>query len=229
MVAMAKTLIPAADHDRISAAVAQAELASDGEIATMVAAKSDDYRDWALLLTLLAGLTTLALIAAFPACFSGLLLTLSGAWHGGYSAGELIAAALAAQILTMALVWLALGWMPLRLALTPRSIKVARVRREAVRAFRIGIESRTRAATGVLIYLSLAEHRAEIVADAAINTHVQPGDWGDAMAALTADVRDGRPGDGIVEAVEMVGALIARHFPPSHDDINEMPDRLIEL
>ena len=226
---MAKTLIPAADHARISAAVAQAELASDGEIAAMVAAQSDDYRDWALVLTLLAGLVMLATIAAFPACLSAALLTLSGAWHSSFSTGELIVAALALQTLTMALVWFALCWLPLRLALTPRSIKVARVRREAVRAFRIGIESRTRAATGVLIYLSLAEHRAEIVADAAINMHVQPGDWGDAMAALTADVRDGRPGDGIVEAVEMVGALIARHFPPSHDDVNEMPDRLIEL
>ena len=226
---MAKTLIPAADHARISAAVAQAELASDGEIAAMVAAQSDDYRDWALLLTLLAGLVMLATIAAFPACLSAALLTLSGAWHSSFSTGELIVAALALQTLTVALVWFALCWLPLRLALTPRSIKVARVRREAVRAFRIGIESRTRAATGVLIYLSLAEHRAEIVADAAINMHVQPGDWGDAMAALTADVRDGRPGDGIVEAVEMVGALIARHFPPSHDDVNEMPDRLIEL
>jgi putative membrane protein len=108
-------------------------------------------------------------------------------------------------------------------------VRIARVRREAVRAFRIGIESRTRAATGVLIYLSLAEHRAELVADAAINGKVAAADWGEAMAQLIADVRDGRPGDGIVAAVTMAGDLLERHFPRSHDDQNEMPDRLIEL
>jgi putative membrane protein len=125
--------------------------------------------------------------------------------------------------------WALLRGTPLGIWLTPKAIKIRRVRREAVRAFRIGIESRTRAATGVLIYLSLAEHRAELVADAAINGKVNDADWGEAMARLIGDVRDGRPGDGIAGAVEMVGALLATHFPRSQDDQNEMPDRLIEL
>ena len=65
--------------------------------------------------------------------------------------------------------------------------------------------------------------------DAAINGKVEAADWGEAMAQLIADVRDGRPGDGIVAAVTMAGDLLEMHFPRSHDDQNEMPDRLIEL
>ena len=49
------------------------------------------------------------------------------------------------------------------------------------------------------------------------------------LMKLIGDVRDGRPGDGIVGAVELVGTLLQTHFPRSHDDQNEMPDRLIEL
>jgi putative membrane protein len=49
------------------------------------------------------------------------------------------------------------------------------------------------------------------------------------MAALIANVREGRPGDGIVAAIERVGVVLAEHFPRSLDDINEIPDKLIEL
>jgi putative membrane protein len=49
------------------------------------------------------------------------------------------------------------------------------------------------------------------------------------MHALIADTREGRPGDGIVAAIERVGAVLAEHFPRSADDSNEIPDRLIEL
>jgi putative membrane protein len=49
------------------------------------------------------------------------------------------------------------------------------------------------------------------------------------MHGLVEQVREGRPGDGIVAAIERVGAVLAEHFPRSADDKNEIPDRLIEL
>jgi putative membrane protein len=42
-------------------------------------------------------------------------------------------------------------------------------------------------------------------------------------------VRKGRPGDGMVAAVERIGQVLAAHFPRSADDTNELPDRLILL
>jgi putative membrane protein len=49
------------------------------------------------------------------------------------------------------------------------------------------------------------------------------------MTALIADVRAGRPADGIVAAIERVGAVLAEHFPCSPGDTNEIPDKLILL
>jgi putative membrane protein len=226
---MAGFLIPAEDHVRISAAVAAAESASDGEIGTMVARQSDDYAEWAVLLSTLASMAVPALIALWPDEFDAALLALTNSWHGGFGTGELMVAGLALQLLAFVLVWLLLRWQALRIALTPAFLKRARVHAAAVKAFKIGIESRTRAATGVLIYLSLAERRAEIIADDAITSRVGSEEWGEALTLLIDEVHNARPGQGIVDAVTHAGTLLARHFPRSHDDSNEMPDRLIEL
>jgi putative membrane protein len=95
--------------------------------------------------------------------------------------------------------------------------------------FRLGAEHRTVGRTGVLLYLSLAEHRAEIVADAAIHSKVAPEIWGQAMAALIAELKAGRPGEGMAKAVRMIGDVLAEHVPKSSADRDELPDRLIEL
>src|SRR3546814_1730236 len=82
--------------------------------------------------------------------------------------------------------------------------------------------------TAVLIYVSLAEHQVEIVADRAIHSRVEPEEWGRIAAGLVDALKDGRPGDGLVAAVEQSGELLARHFPPDVRNPNELPDRLIE-
>lgn len=221
--------LPPADHDRVTAAVIAAESASDGEIATIIAAQSDDYADWALRWSLLLPLGWAAAMALWPHWIEGAAEFWTGGWQVQITPGQLIATALAGQIILFALVRLAFNWWPLRLAMTPRSVRAARVRDAAIRAFRIGTEQRTRAATGVLIYLSIAEHRAEIVADQSIHALVPEARWGDAMVTLLSAVRQERVADGICGAVEQVGAVIAEHFPRSSDDTNELPDRLVEL
>ena len=118
---------------------------------------------------------------------------------------------------------LILKWMPLRLALTPGATKQRRVRRRAVTIFKAAAERRTVGRTGILIYLSMAERRAEIVADEAITKVTTPETWGEAMAALLVEVKQGRPGDGIVAAIERVGAVLAEHFPRSADDTQRNP------
>jgi putative membrane protein len=108
-------------------------------------------------------------------------------------------------------------------------VKSQRVRNRAVRYFKVGAERRTTGRTGILIYLSLAEHRAEIVADEAIHAQVPNEVWGDAMVDMITHVREGRIADGMAAAVRDVGAVLAAHFPRAEDDRNELPDRLIEL
>jgi putative membrane protein len=75
----------------------------------------------------------------------------------------------------------------------------------------------------------MAERRAEIVADDAITRVTTPETWGEAMSALLVEVKEGRLADGMVEAIELVGAVLAEHFPRSAADTNEIPDKLIEL
>jgi putative membrane protein len=49
------------------------------------------------------------------------------------------------------------------------------------------------------------------------------------MAALVDEVRAGRPAVGLVAAIDRIGALLAAHLPKTENDVNELPDRLIEL
>jgi putative membrane protein len=123
----------------------------------------------------------------------------------------------------------ALAYMPSRMALTPASTKSRRVQRRALNLFKVGAERRTVGRTGVLLYLSLLEHRAEIVADEAIHSKVEPEVWGDAMAVLIENVKAGRPGEGMAKAVEQIGLVLAKCLPKTIDNPNEVPDRLIEL
>ncbi|CAN5360719.1 hypothetical protein BH10PSE12_BH10PSE12_19950 [soil metagenome] len=218
-----------ADRTLVTQAVTRAELASDGEIVTAIARRSDAYHDvglhWAVATVFLA----LSVYAAFPDFYRGLILKLLGGWESAISDRFFLMTILCALIVKFLVVRYVLAIMPLRMALTPKATKMRRVRRRAVMLFRTAVDARTRAKTGILIYLSLDEHRAEIVADAAINDRVAPEVWGEAMAMLIAGIREGRPGEGMAAAVEKVGAVLAEHFPRSSDDTNELPDRLIEL
>lgn len=218
-----------ADRLRVSNAVSVAEAGSAGEIVTILTTRSDDYGDVALAWSLLVGLLALLALTIAPDFYLAIYERLSGGWVHEWGPRAVFGVALLVVILKAGGTWLMLLWRPLRLWLTPRPVRHARVRQRAVTCFRVGAERRTHGRTGILIYLSLDEHRAEIVADEAIAAKVAPEIWGDAMAAMLAHLRDGRLADGLVAAVEKVGAVLAEHFPRAEDDRNELPDRLIEV
>ena len=218
-----------ADRAAASEAVSASELRSAGEIVTIMADRSDSYHDVALLWSALVGFFALGALALMPQFYLGLIDRVTGAWQTDWHPGQLFALALFAASAKFLGMWLLQLWLPLRLALVPGPLKHARVRARAVTSFKIGAERRTHGRTGVLIYLSLAEHRAEIVADEAIAAKVSPEVWGAAMATLVSEIRAGRPAAGLVGAIEQVGAVLAEHFPRAEDDINELPDRLIEV
>jgi putative membrane protein len=154
---------------------------------------------------------------------------LFGGWSPDPTMSELLTLLMVFAALAFTVTLLILKWMPLRLALTPPATKHRRVRRRAVTVFKAAAERRTTGRTGILIYLSVAERRAEIVADEAILTVTDAHTWGEAMTALLIELKHGRPADGIVAAVERVGGVLAEHFPRSAGDVNEIPDALLEL
>jgi putative membrane protein len=217
------------DHAEVSAAIASAEAGTSGEIVTLVAPCSDPYRDVAALYSAAAMLVVPAMLALLPQSLvdwaSGLVL----GWNPEWERGALMLAILLLQLLAFGLVRAILLHRPLLVALTPGGVKARRVRSRAVAHFRAACEGRTAGRTGILIYLSLLERRAEIVADRAIASKVSGDLWGEAMAAMVDEVSAGRVGRGMALAVEKVGAVLAEHLPRSATDTNELPDRLIEL
>ena len=218
-----------AEHRQVSEAVAAAEQGTAGEIVTVVAGSSDGYSDVALAWAALVAFTALAFLALFPDFYLGLVDRVTGGWNNEWSPRAIFSLALAVGILKFAGMWLIQLWKPLRFVLIPGPIKSARVRGRAVAVFKAAAERRTHGRTGILIYLSMDEHRAEIVADEAIAGKVAPEVWGEAMAAMLAEIKQAHIGAGMAAAVSRVGAVLAEHFPRAEDDRNELPDRLIEL
>ena len=222
---MARFAIDDAGRQRVLEAVAAAERATDAEIVTVVARRSDNYHDAAQQYAFIAALLVPALVALDA---SQVLGWLGGGWQAA-PLGRLVLAILVAQAAVWLLALLVFRSMPLRMALVPGATKTRRVRRRAVETFRIGAEARTRARVGVLLYLSIDERRAELIADQAVLRAVPAERWGAAMAALVVEVKQGRPADGMAAAVAQVGAILAEGFAKTAEDTNELPDRLIEL
>ena len=226
---MAVAMLSDADHDRVSAAVSAAEATTAGEIVTIVTERSDGYTDVALAWAALVAATALLALSLLPAFYLGLIDRITGTWANEWTPGEIFLVALAVATLKFLGILLIQLWPPLKYALIPGAVKSRRVLVRAITCFKVGAERRTHGRTGILIYLSLREHRAEIVADAAIASKVAPEVWGEAMAAMLVEIKAGRLADGMIAAVERVGAVLAEHFPRAENDINELPDRLIEV
>jgi putative membrane protein len=226
---MARTAeVTPADRTRIRDAVEAAEAKTAGEIFAVIAGASDDYRVipilWATLAALLVPLILLLAeyLTGWP---SGDVWNADTTAPAGLPAAWVYAAQLAAFIL-LAIV---LSLPRIRPLVVPRSVKDERAHAVAVQQFLAHGLHLTEQRTGVLIFVSLAEHYAEIIADAAIARKVDQAVWDDTMSALLAEIREGRLADGLVAAVERVGAVLAEHFPPRKRDANELSDDLVIL
>jgi putative membrane protein len=217
------------DREKVSAAIAAAEANSNGEIVAVATPISDPYHDVALHWALVPLFAVLAWAAWRPTALTWWYDFLLGGWQPDPTLSQLLTLLMVFAALKFTIALMILKWMPLRLFLTPAATKHRRVRRRAIAIFKAAAEQRTTGRTGLLIYLSMAERRAEIVADEAILKVTDDHTWGEAMTALIENVREGRAADGIVAAIERVGAVLSEHFPRSTADVNEIPDKLIEL
>ncbi|MDO7844710.1 TPM domain-containing protein [Sphingomonas immobilis] len=212
----------------VAQAVHAAEGGTSGEIVTIIADRSDSYHDVGLHYAIAAMLIVPLLFAAWPAGPAAVVSYIYSGW-GSAEVRDLMLLTFFAMGVVFLIVRYGLAYMPLRLWLTPKATRRRRVRRRALELFKVGTEARTAGRTGILIYLSLGEHMAEIIADSAIHRVVADTEWGEAMAAMIAQVRQDRIADGMIAAVDHVGRLLAQHLPRADDDVNELPDRLIEL
>lgn len=199
-----------ADKQRIARAVAGAEAGTRGEFVTVIAKSADDYLYVPILWAALAALM-------LPGLFS-----VSGI-------GVLIEHAYSIQIAGFFALALLFRWQPVKMRLIPRGLKHARAHRLAQEQFFVQGLRMTRERTGVLLFVSVAEHYVEIIADQGINAVVPAGTWDAVVARLIEQVKAGRVADGFVAAVEACGALLAEHFPADEQNQDELPNHLVEL
>jgi putative membrane protein len=202
-------MISEQDKTRVSDAIRMAEMTTSGEIFCVIAHRASEYR---LVPIAWAALTALAVPAPL------LYLTL---WPA--------AAIYLIQLLAFIIVAVTLSRPAMRLLLVPRRARYERAHDLAMRQFFAQGLHRTEHRTGVLIFAAAAERYAEIVADQGINAKVTPDVWQKAVDALIAGIKDGRPGDGFVAAIEQCGAVLAEHFPPGALDRDELPNKLVEI
>jgi putative membrane protein len=112
-----------------------------------------------------------------------------------------------------------------RIALVPRKARRAVAHRVAMEQFTARGIARKKDRSGILIFVSLAERYARIIADEGIAARVPQSKWQGAIDALVAHMRDGRIVDGFVTAIDVCGNELASHFPRAETSRDELADR----
>lgn len=218
-----------AQHKLVSDAVEAAELTTSGEIVTVLADRSDGYSDVTMVYAAAAAFTAMSLFAFIPAPFLELWDAIIGGWMHEWTTGEIASMTIALGLIAFAVTWALFLWEPLKFAAIPGPVKFARVHKQAIKHFKVGADGRTGGRTGILLYLSMSEHRAEIIADEPIAEKVSADVWGEAMVDMLHHIREGKIAEGLAIGVKDVGIVLSEHFPREDDDENELPDRLIEV
>jgi putative membrane protein len=202
-------LLTPEEQKRVEAAVAAAESRSSGEVVVAVVDRSDAW----------AGPRAATAVVLSAGLGLALLHGLGGRWP------DLV---LLGVVPLWGFFYAALGLAPLlRLVLPAHLAEAAAQRRARVLFAEHGLHA-TREHTGVLVLVSELERRVVVLGDSGVDAHVRAEGWRDIVDELVRHLKTGRPADGLVAAVERVGAVLAAHFPRRPDDRNELPDQVID-
>ena len=188
----------------IEAAVQSAERATSGEIVPVIVERSDAYAE-------------VRIGAAALVAFASGALAL-------FAAPELVHWLVPTQLCVfLAAAWL-LGRSALLRRLVPAEVAEKRVARAAALAFHEAGLVETRDRTGILIYLSLLEHRVVVLADRGIHARVEAGTWNAVVALIVAGIVENRAEEGLAEGIRMCGEILGQRFPIRPGDVNELPN-----
>ena len=229
-----KNLSPS-DLTAIEAAVRAAEVRTTGEIYCVVTEESAHYTE-----VVIAWATVVALLGPAVLLLAGVHVTIPDLF-ASWSASDVGAAietavrralegAIVAQGLLFVVTATVVAIPAVRRFLTPRGLKRLRVQRRAAEQFIAKNLHATRERTGVMIFVSLGERMAELIADEGIADHVEPHVWDRAMTALTDGLKTGQVEAGFASCIGLLGDVLAEKFPVHGDDNpNELPDAVVVL
>jgi putative membrane protein len=194
------------DHARIASAIRSAEAKASGEIVCVLARTSSHA-------TALPVLIAAAVALALP----WLLMDLTA---------MTVHRILLLQVVVFLALLVLLCLPRVRVALMPRKARRAIAHRVAMEQFVSRGIARTKDRSGILIFVSLAERYARIIADEGIAARVPQAEWQAAIDALVAHMRDGRIADAFITAIDLCGNKLAEHFPRTAAGSEVLPDRI---
>lgn len=206
----ASKLLTPQDIAAVERAIGEAEQSTAAELVVVLAPRSGRYDRAEDVFGVLLGLLAVALAWLLWQD----LVPRTGDWTGGNRpALGLI------WILVLFVFWMIVGvalataFPVLARPLIPRGQIEAEVRRrgfEAFHTFRVG---HTAGRTGVLIFVSLLERTALVSGDDAINARLPRSTWDEACRAIAQSFRSGKREEGLVRAISLCGAELAKHLP----------------
>ncbi len=202
--------ITQSDQDKIKEAIRRVEQKTSGELVTVITRESDSYEFipymWAAIIALFGAALVVVAAPAVPLTF--------------FVSGQIVVFVLLTYLLRLP---------PLKHLFIPKSVGRKRARRFAREQFFAHNIHHTKNRSGILIYVSVAEHYVEILADQGINEKIDAAQWEAIVEQFVSDVKAKKTADGFLRAINACGALLGAHFPADPDDKNELPNHLIIL
>jgi putative membrane protein len=197
-------------EEALRKAVADIEADSSAELVVVVKTRSASYRHVDLSLGMTCAVACLAFMLYSPWPF---------AWH--FLLLTPVVAAIGVTVLSSKIPALAR-------ALSKTQTMHASVQQAARAAFVEAGVHHTEFRSGVLIYVSLLERRVELVADSGVELAIAKEDWDDFAAKAQSAVQEGGGADALASTIASSAELFAKHLPPQDEDINELPDGVID-
>jgi putative membrane protein len=213
---LAKQFLTDDERDRVNEAVQDAEKLTAGEIVVMIISASYHYP-----MANVIGAAVFALVLAL------IFTTLVGEWLwiGGQNMWLFIGFLTAFFILFHEVIK-RIPWLK-RIFISEKEIK-EEVEEAAITNFFNEELYRTRDETGVLVLISVFEHKVWVLADRGINAKVREGQWDDIVKMIVNGIKQKRQAEAICEAVAKIGGILEDHFPIKPDDTDELKNLIIE-
>jgi putative membrane protein len=198
------------DHDRVLAAISAAEKQTAAEFAVAIVTSADDYAELRLLIPALVAILSSPLLLATGLTYNPFWLAVIPSLLFLAIAGILMPDAVAVP-------------------LVPLSRRLRRVRQLAQSLFvELGLAT-PRDRAGVLLFVAQAERHVEILAGAGIGERIEAKTWQAVVDDFVQTARTKPLVEALIGAIEAMTDLLSNVFPPSEENQNEVPDRLVEL
>lgn len=205
--------------DRIAERIAQAEAKTTGEIVCVLARQSDEYKYIPVLWAAIAALAVPMLFMIYEWLFVE---------YGSYVDTQFgLSTVYICQLLAFLVAYFIVQWRATKFWLVPKSVKMQRAKRLAAEQFMMQEIHLTDDRTGVLLFVSLGEHYAEVIADHGIYDKLDNAIWQKLIDELIGNIKQGNMSEGLEQAIDEIGILLAEHFPAKAENRNELANHLI--